>query len=112
VYIPGRIARLPPPLPPGPWGPRYRYVPLFPPLAWLWALWQTSGLWPLAARARPALRPPPKPMGPPNKNKSVTSVVVVGGWVRGQKRTRVRFIFWIFFYRVFELPSPRNAQNT
>jgi hypothetical protein len=47
--------------------------------------------------------------GPPIKNKSVTPVV--GGWVRGQKRTRVRFIFSIFFYRVFELPSPRNAQK-
>jgi hypothetical protein len=47
--------------------------------------------------------------GPPIKKKSVTPVV--GGWVRGQKRTRVRFIFSIFFYRVFELPSPRNAQK-
>jgi hypothetical protein len=36
---------------------------------------------------------------------------VVGGWVRVRKRTRVRFIFSMFFYRVFELPSSRNAQN-
>jgi hypothetical protein len=41
------------------------------------------------------------------KQKSVTPVV--GGWVRVRKRDRVRFIFLIFFYRVFELPSPRNA---
>jgi hypothetical protein len=25
-----------------------------------------------------------------------------GGWVRGQKRTRVRFIFSMFFYRVLD----------
>jgi hypothetical protein len=43
------------------------------------------------------------------KKKWVTPVV--GGWVAGKKRTRVRFIFSIFFYRVFELPSPRNAQK-
>jgi hypothetical protein len=36
---------------------------------------------------------------------------VVGGWVRGPKRTRVRFIFSILFYGVFELPSPRNASK-
>jgi hypothetical protein len=46
---------------------------------------------------------------PPIKNKSVTPVV--GGWVRGQKRTRVRFIFSDIFYRVFELPLPRNARK-
>ena len=46
--------------------------------------------------------------GPPKK-KSVTPVV--GGWVKVRKRTRVRFIFSIFFYRVFELPSSRNAQK-
>jgi hypothetical protein len=34
-----------------------------------------------------------------------------GAWVRGQKRTRVRFVFLIFFYGVSELPSPRNAQK-
>jgi hypothetical protein len=36
---------------------------------------------------------------------------VVGGWVRGQKMTRVRFVFFDIFYRVFELPLPRNAQK-
>jgi hypothetical protein len=36
---------------------------------------------------------------------------VVGGWVRGQKRSRVRLVFWVFFYGVFELPSPRSAQK-
>jgi hypothetical protein len=45
----------------------------------------------------------------PAKKKSVTPVV--GGWVRVRKMTRVRFIFSIFFYRVFELPSSRNAQK-
>jgi hypothetical protein len=46
------------------------------------------------------------------QKKSVTPVhAVVGGWVRGQKRTRVRFIFSILFYGVFELPSPRNAKK-
>jgi hypothetical protein len=30
---------------------------------------------------------------------------------KNQKRTGVRFIFSIFFYRVFELTSPRNAQK-
>jgi hypothetical protein len=44
------------------------------------------------------------------QNKSVTPVV--GGWVRGQKRTRVRFVFLIFFYDVFELPSPRIRPKT
>jgi hypothetical protein len=51
-------------------------------------------------------QPPSK--GPPmisNKKKSVTPVV--GGWVRGQKRTRVRFIFPIFFLIVF-LNSPHR----
>jgi hypothetical protein len=48
-------------------------------------------------------QPQPAIKGPPIKTKSVTPVV--GWWVRGQKRTR------IFFYRVFELPSPRNAQK-
>jgi hypothetical protein len=52
---------------------------------------------------------PRTPQGAGKKKKSVTPVV--GGWVRVRKRTRVRFIFWIFFYRVFELPSSRNAQN-
>jgi hypothetical protein len=28
-------------------------------------------------------------------------MVVVGGWVKDQKRTRVRFIFFDVFYRVF-----------
>ena len=46
--------------------------------------------------------------GPPIKKKSVTPMV--GGWVRGQKRLGSDFIFDIF-YRVFELPSPRNAQK-
>jgi hypothetical protein len=48
------------------------------------------------------------PRGRP-KQKSVTPVV--GGWVKVRKRTRVRFFFSIFFYRVFELPSSRNAQK-
>ena len=37
--------------------------------------------------------------GPPKKNKSGTPVV--GGWVRGQKRTRVRFIFFDIFLLCF-----------
>jgi hypothetical protein len=41
------------------------------------------------------------------KQKSVTPV----GWVRGQKKTGVRFISPDFFNGVFELPSPRNAQK-
>ena len=57
-------------------------------------------------RVRPA-RGPAK--GPPKKKKSVTPVV--GRWVKVRKRTRVRFNFSIFFYRVFELPSSRNAQK-
>jgi hypothetical protein len=36
---------------------------------------------------------------------------VVGGWVRVRNRDRVRFIFSMFFYRVVELLSPRNAQK-
>jgi hypothetical protein len=47
--------------------------------------------------------------GPAKQKKSGTPVV--GGWVRVRKRTRVRFIFSMFFYRVFELPSSRNAQK-
>jgi hypothetical protein len=47
--------------------------------------------------------------GAGKKTKSATPVV--SGWVRVRKRTRVRFIFSIFFYRVFELPSSRNAQK-
>jgi hypothetical protein len=35
----------------------------------------------------------------------------VGGWVRGQKRTRVKNKLWIFFNGVFELPSLKNAQK-
>ena len=50
-----------------------------------------------------------KSQGAAKKKKSVTPVV--GGWVRVRKRTRVRFIFSIFFYRVFKLPSSRNAQK-
>jgi hypothetical protein len=45
----------------------------------------------------------------PAKKKSVTRVV--GGSVRVGKRNGVRFFCVIFFYRVFELPSPRNAQK-
>jgi hypothetical protein len=44
------------------------------------------------------------------KKKMAGTPVVVGG-VRVRKRTRVRFIFSIFLYRVFELPSSRNAQK-
>jgi hypothetical protein len=45
-----------------------------------------------------------------HQKKSVTPVV--GGWVEGQKRTGVDFLCVIFvFNRVFELPSPRNAQK-
>jgi hypothetical protein len=43
--------------------------------------------------------------------KKQTVTPVVGGWVRVRKRTRVRFIFLLLFYRVFELPSSRNAQK-
>jgi hypothetical protein len=42
------------------------------------------------------------------RQKQIGDPQVVGGWVRGQKSTRVRF-FVDFFNRVFELPSPRNA---
>jgi hypothetical protein len=37
--------------------------------------------------------------GPPKQKQSVTPVV--GGWVRGQKRTRVRFIFFDIFLSCF-----------
>jgi hypothetical protein len=70
-----------------------------------------QGQWPssqFAVRDSPQSTPPPDIQGA-GKTKSVTPVV--GGWVRVRKRTRVRFIFLIFFYRVFELPSSRNAQK-
>jgi hypothetical protein len=44
----------------------------------------------------------------PAKQKPVTPVV--GGWVEGQKRTRVKSFFDIFCC-VLKLPSPRNAQK-
>jgi hypothetical protein len=46
--------------------------------------------------------------GPAKKKRGTP---VVGGWVRVQIRIRVRFIFFDIFYRVFELPSSRNAQK-
>jgi hypothetical protein len=51
--------------------------------------------------------------GPPwaRQGAAKNEMVVVGGWVKDQKRTRVRFIFFDVFYRVFELPSTRNAQK-
>jgi hypothetical protein len=47
--------------------------------------------------------------GPASKTKSVTPLV--GGWVKVRKRDGVRYFFSVLFYRVFELPSPRNAQK-
>jgi hypothetical protein len=41
--------------------------------------------------------------------KSVTPVV--GGWVRGQKRTRVRFIFLIFFMVFLNSPHRETPKN-
>jgi hypothetical protein len=41
----------------------------------------------------------------------VTGPYVVGWFLGGQKNTRVGQIFFRGFYRVFELPSPRNAQK-
>jgi hypothetical protein len=36
---------------------------------------------------------------------------MVGGWVRGQKRTGVRFLPRDFLMGVFGLPSPRGTQK-
>jgi hypothetical protein len=45
------------------------------------------------------------------KNK-MTGLGVVGWFLGGQKGTRAGQVFVCdFFYRVFELPSPRNAQE-
>jgi hypothetical protein len=44
----------------------------------------------------------------------MTGLGVVGWFLGGQKSTKYRgwsFFFVRFFYRVFELPSPRNAQK-
>jgi hypothetical protein len=47
-----------------------------------------------------------------HSKKKVTDPYVVGWFLGGQKSTRVGQIFFgDFFYRVFELPSPRNAQK-
>jgi hypothetical protein len=47
------------------------------------------------------------------RQKKMPVTPVVGGWVGVRKMDMmegVRF-FWRFFYRVFELPSPRNARK-
>jgi hypothetical protein len=42
----------------------------------------------------------------------LTGLGVVGWFLGGQKITKAgQFFLWDFFNRVFELPSPRNAQN-
>jgi hypothetical protein len=43
------------------------------------------------------------------KKQSVTPVV--GGWIRGQKRTRVRFIFLYFFIVFLNSPHPETPKN-
>jgi hypothetical protein len=43
--------------------------------------------------------------------KVLTDLGVVGWFLGGQKSTRAGQIFCEIFYRVFELPSPRNAQK-
>jgi hypothetical protein len=43
------------------------------------------------------------------KNKSVTPVV--GGWVRGQKSTRTRFSFLIFFYGFEALLTEKRSKT-
>jgi hypothetical protein len=86
---------------------------------WLWRL----GAWRLVRRPKP--KPKPKwqvasascaSASAGNKQlvqgaAKQTKNQVVGGWVRGQKRTRVRFIFSVLFFRAFELSSTRNAQK-
>jgi hypothetical protein len=46
-----------------------------------------------------------------HSKKKVTDLDVVGWFLGGQKSTRVGQIFSEIFYRVFELPSPRNVQK-
>jgi hypothetical protein len=48
-----------------------------------------------------------------DRQKTNPGTPVVGGWIRVRKSDGVGFIFSIFFCRcrVFELPSPRNAQK-
>jgi hypothetical protein len=49
------------------------------------------------------------PLQGPAKTISVTPVV--GGWVRGQKRTRIRLNFNSFFHGVFELPHRETPKK-
>jgi hypothetical protein len=49
------------------------------------------------------------PRGRQKTKKSATPVV--GRWVRGQKRTRVRFMFSILVYRVFNSPQRETPQK-
>jgi hypothetical protein len=42
---------------------------------------------------------------------NLTGPYVVGWFLGGQKSTRLVRYFSRYFYRVFELPSPRNAQK-
>jgi hypothetical protein len=53
----------------------------------------------------------PKTKGQGALKKKVTDPYVVGWFLGGQKSTRVGQVFFEIFYRVFELPSPRNAQK-
>jgi hypothetical protein len=46
-----------------------------------------------------------------HSKKKVTDLGVVGWFLGGQKSTRAGQIFLEIFYRLFELPSPRNAQK-
>jgi hypothetical protein len=50
----------------------------------------------------------PNPKGPQNK---MTDLGVVGWFLGGQGSTRTGQIFGEIFFRVFELPSPKNAQK-
>jgi hypothetical protein len=40
--------------------------------------------------------------------RNISVLPVVGGWVRGQKRTGVRFIFAVFFYSLIENAQKRD----
>jgi hypothetical protein len=40
-----------------------------------------------------------------------SDTLVMGGWVRGQKGNMVKYFPPKYFYGVFELPLPRNAQK-
>jgi hypothetical protein len=55
---------------------------------------------------------PSKCCKPKEPSKQITTDLDVVGWfLRGQKSTRVSHISLRFFYRVCQLPLPRNAQK-